>query len=185
MSGRLTLTPAIEAGMHRDDDRRMPSVAEDAQGDRAEVRMQLPALPALPSGLPRAYTPAEVVQGSTQPAEVVSSIPDPLFTPEQCKALEDLQGQAPHLYGRHGDSIRSSEYPPVPQAILQAEGQRLLQQWQAEKERQQQEKLAEKEREHAEMLNYMRELHQENLRLKVQLHEVEERESDIRHQRDP
>ena len=106
-SDRLALT--IEAGA-RGDGQNLSTVVE---GPQATVmrRLQGNLVDPLPKRAPRAITPlalgnqatppaevtvgttvlAEGVRGSTQPAEM--RIGTPLFTPEQCRALEDCIGR--------------------------------------------------------------------------------------------
>ena len=108
----------------------------------------LPQLPSLPS---RSMSQQQV-GGASQ-----------LFSEEQQRQLEQMQQQAPHLYGPTMSREPQREMPPKPSSEeLRSEADRLHAQWQLEKEK-------------AEMLRYMKTLHEENMQLKVQL--AEERDA--------
>ena len=101
-------------------------------------------LPALPQGAPSSFHPPE---------------PERLFTAEQHQQLEQLQRQAPQLYGSRGlqdeMSLRTEQSY---QQHLKSEADRLHSQWQLQREKE-------------EMLKYMQALHQQNEELKLQLAE--------------
>ena len=135
-------------------------------GSEAQVKEEGDTWEGGPRGLPVALMPPGI-QGS----------PEPLFTPEQAKQLEESQMQASFIYqDRWGSSpdgatwmsmatppgMETSHHPHLDRRVQQVEEERLFFQWKMEKE-----KMA--------MAEAMKRMHDENVRLKLQLLEEKEK----------
>ena len=103
--------------------------------------------------------------------------PEPLFTPEQARQLEESQRQTPFIYQDRWAStpdgatwmsmatppmMEASHHPHLDRRVQQVEEERLFFQWKMEKE-----KMA--------MAEAMRRVNEENMRLKLQLLEEKEK----------
>ena len=157
--------------------------AEESSGSKKQETLALQDLPRSNGKEVQVEETAGNWQGGPQGMPIalrppgIQDSPEPLFTPEQAKQLEESQMQASFIYqDRWGSSpdgatwmsmatppgMETSHHPHLDRRVQQVEEERLFFQWKMEKE-----KMA--------MAEAMRRMHDENVRLKLQLLEEKEK----------